>query len=61
MLSMARPLRIERVGGRYHATARGNERRNVFGDDTDRLHFLRCLIAAMAATAQRWRGCALSL
>jgi hypothetical protein len=58
---MARPLRIERVGGRYHATARGNERRNIFRDDTDRFHFVRCHIAAMPATAHRWRGCALSL
>ena len=40
---MARPLRIERVGGRYHATARGNERRNIFRDDTDRFHFLELL------------------
>ena len=37
---MARPLRIERVGGRFHATARGNERRDIFRDDTDRYHFL---------------------
>ena len=40
---MARPLRIERPGGRYHATARGNERRNIFRDDTDRFHFLELL------------------
>ena len=37
---MARPLRIERVGGRFHATARGNERKDIFRDDTDRYHFL---------------------
>jgi hypothetical protein len=41
---MARPLRIERVGGWYHATARGNERRNIFRDDTDRLHFFHCIV-----------------
>jgi REP element-mobilizing transposase RayT len=58
---MARPLRVERVGGRYHATARGNERRNIFRDDADRFHFLRCLIAAMLAIAHRWSGCAPSL
>jgi len=32
---MARPLRIERPGGRYHVTARGNERKAIFRDDTD--------------------------
>ncbi len=31
---MAIPPRVERRGGRYHATARGSERRNVFRDDT---------------------------
>jgi putative transposase len=40
---MARPLRIEIPGGRYHLTARGNERRNIFRDDRDRLHFLDLL------------------
>ena len=40
---MARPLRNERPGGRYHVTARGNERRHIFRDDTDRFHFLELL------------------
>ena len=40
---MARPLRIERPGGRYHVTARGNERRDIFRDDPDRFHFLELL------------------
>ena len=40
---MARALRIERPGGRYHVTARGNERQDVFRDDTDRFHFLDLL------------------
>jgi REP element-mobilizing transposase RayT len=40
---MAHPLRIERVGGRFHATARGNERRELFRDDADRYHFLELL------------------
>jgi putative transposase len=40
---MARPLRIERVGGRFHATARGNERRPIVRDDTDRFRFLELL------------------
>jgi REP element-mobilizing transposase RayT len=40
---MARPLRIERPGGRYHVTARGNERKAIFRQDTDRFHFLKLL------------------
>jgi len=40
---MARPLRIERVGGRFHATARGNGRKPIFRDDTDHFHFLELL------------------
>jgi REP element-mobilizing transposase RayT len=40
---MARPLRIERPGGRYHVTARGNERKEIFRDDADRFHFLELL------------------
>src|SRR5438876_9335484 len=40
---MARPLRIERPGGWYHLTARGNERRPLFRDDRDRQHFCQLL------------------
>jgi REP-associated tyrosine transposase len=40
---MARALRIERPGGRYHASARGNERKPIFRDDADRFHFLALL------------------
>ena len=40
---MARPLRIERAGGWYHVTARGNERKAIFRDDRDRMHFLELL------------------
>ena len=40
---MARPLRIERPGGRYHVTARGNERKAIYRDDSDRTHFLELL------------------
>ena len=40
---MARPLRIEIAGGRYHVTARGNERRDIFREDGDRKHFLSLL------------------
>jgi hypothetical protein len=37
----ARSLRIERPGGRYHVTARGNERKEIYRDDTERLRVLR--------------------
>lgn len=37
---MARPVRIDVVGGWYHVTARGNERRAIFYDDEDRRHFV---------------------
>ena len=40
---MARPLRIEIRGGRYHLSARGNERRRIFWDERDRQHFLELL------------------
>jgi REP element-mobilizing transposase RayT len=40
---MARALRIAWPGGRYHVTARGNERREIFRDDRDRQHFLDLL------------------
>jgi len=44
---MARPLRIERPGGWYHVTARGNERRAIFRDERDRRHFLELLAEAV--------------
>jgi REP-associated tyrosine transposase len=37
---MARPLRIEYPGAHYHVTSRGNERKAIFKDDTDREKFL---------------------
>jgi hypothetical protein len=40
---MARPVRIEVPGGWYHVTARGNERKPIYWDDRDRLHFLELL------------------
>jgi REP element-mobilizing transposase RayT len=42
---MARPLRIEVAGGRYHVTSRGNEQRNIFRGDRDRQHFIELLAA----------------
>ena len=38
---MSRPLRIEYAGAVYHVTSRGNEKKPVFKDDTDRLNFLK--------------------
>ena len=40
---MARPLRVEFPNATYHVMARGNERRAVFRDDTDRRRFLETL------------------
>jgi len=40
---MARPLRIEYDGALYHVTSRGNERKPVFKDKTDRELFLSIL------------------
>jgi Transposase IS200 like len=41
--SMARALRIQHPGGRCPVTTRGNERKNVFRDDTDGFRFLELL------------------
>ncbi len=40
---MGRPLRIEFPGALYHITSRGNERKNIFHDDSDRLRFFEFL------------------
>jgi putative transposase len=45
---MARPLRVERAGGWYHITARGNERRAIYRDNRDRQHFCE-LLAGMVS------------
>lgn len=37
---MTRPLRITYEGAVYHVTIRGNERRSIFKDDSDRYAFL---------------------
>jgi REP element-mobilizing transposase RayT len=39
-MAMSRPLRVEFEGAVYHVTARGNERKEIFRDDHDRLRFL---------------------
>ena len=54
MSDMARPLRIERPGGRYHITARGNERKAVYRDDSDRFHFLELLSEAVGQAISRF-------
>ena len=41
---MARPLRIEYDGALYHLTSRGNERKAIFKDDTDRQLFLNTIV-----------------
>jgi putative transposase len=48
---MARPLRIDRAGSWYHVTARGNERRDIYRDDSDCLKFL----ALLEAWVERYR------
>jgi REP element-mobilizing transposase RayT len=40
---MGRPLRIEYPGAVYHITSRGNERKDIFLDDRDRVAFLEIL------------------
>ena len=40
---MARPLRIEYDGALYHVTSRGNDRKTIFKDDSDRKLFLNIL------------------
>ena len=37
---MSRPLRIEYEGVVYQVTVRENARRKIYGDDSDRGHFL---------------------
>lgn len=37
---MARPLRIELVGGLYHVTSRGDRREDIYGGDNDRRAWL---------------------
>jgi hypothetical protein len=50
---MSRPLRLERSGGWYHVTARGNERRAIYRDNRDREHF--CGLLAGAAEMFGWQ------
>lgn len=47
---MARPLRIEYPGARYHVMSRGDRRQNIFRADADRVLFLETLATACAKT-----------
>ena len=40
---MGRPIRIEYAGALYHITSRGNERKEIFLDDGERIKFLEIL------------------
>jgi len=40
---MGRPLRIECPGTLYHVTSRGNEKKNIFRNEADRVKFLKIL------------------
>ena len=40
---MARPLRVQYPGALYHITSRGNEKKNIYLDDSDRRRFLEIL------------------
>ena len=42
--AMVRPIRIEFPEAWYHVTCRGNEKRNIFTDDHDRIRFLEILV-----------------
>lgn len=48
---MARPLRLAFAGGVYHVTARGNERKAIVRDDSDRARF----VDTLAAMVERYR------
>jgi REP element-mobilizing transposase RayT len=51
--AMARPLRIEYPGAVYHVMARGNQGRDIFRDDEDRLRWLKTLGESCQKTG--WR------
>jgi putative transposase len=45
---MSRALRIQIAGSYYHVTFRGNERKSIYRDDTDRQAFLDKLKSSLA-------------
>ena len=50
---MARKIRIEYAGAAYHVMARGNQGRDIYGDDPDRKLWLETLGEACEKTG--WR------
>lgn len=50
---MTRPLRIEYPGAFYHVTSRGNQKKNIFLSDDDRILFLKVL--AKVIKKHHWR------
>jgi len=44
---MARPLRIQYPGAVYHITCRGNDRKNIFGDNLDRKKLLEIFVHSL--------------
>jgi REP element-mobilizing transposase RayT len=46
-VTVTRPLRVQVVNGVYHVTARGNERKAIYRDDTDRQRFLEVVTATL--------------
>lgn len=50
---MARPPRIEAPGAIHHVVARGNERKAIYRDATDKLRFLEIL--GLTSTRYGWR------
>jgi hypothetical protein len=46
-VTVTRPLRVQVVNGVYHVTARGNERKPIYRDDTDRQRFLEVVTATL--------------
>ncbi len=50
LATMARPLRIQYAGARYHVMSRGDRREAIFLDDKDRQQFLLTLGQACAKT-----------
>ena len=53
---MARPLRIEYPGAVYHVMARGNQGRDIFRDDEDRLRWLKTLGESCQKTGWNFRA-----
>ena len=53
---MARPLRIQYPGAVYHVTCRGNERKDIFGDDSDRKKMLEIMPTSETGKQAWYRG-----